>query len=180
MMLSDSPRTLRPALRQRDNPHNARALTARPQPDSMPRETDLHAWALEQARLLRQRQFSALDADGIADEIEDVGKSEQRELASRMAVLMAHLLKWAWQPGRRSNSWKATIRAQRKEIAYALDESPSLRPRLHDARWIDMVWSRAIAIAMAETGLEGLPEACPWPIESMILAENGWPEQSPD
>ena len=59
-----------------------------------PYEKDVVAWAMEQAALLRAGQLSALDIEHIAEEIEDVGKSEKRELASRMAVLLSHLLKW--------------------------------------------------------------------------------------
>ncbi len=60
-------------------------------------ETDIVAWANEQAWLVRNKKFELLDIEHIAEEIEDVGKSEQRELASRMAVLIAHLLKWQFQ-----------------------------------------------------------------------------------
>ena len=66
----------------------------------------------------------------------DVGKSEQRELANRMAILLAHLLKWQHQPERRGASWERTIKAQRKEIAYHLDETASLRPKLLEPRWL--------------------------------------------
>ena len=64
-------------------------------------ETDVVAWASEQARLIRAGRFDLVDREHIAEEIEDVGKSEQRELATRMAVLLAHLLKWQHQPERR-------------------------------------------------------------------------------
>jgi len=57
-------------------------------------ETDIIAWSEEQTALLRAGRFSELDIARIAEEIEDVEKSERRELASRMAVLLAHLLKW--------------------------------------------------------------------------------------
>jgi hypothetical protein len=110
-------------------------------------ETDVVAWASEQARLIRAGQFDALDLEHIAEEIEDVGKSEQRELASRMAVLLAHLLKWQYQPERRGASWENTIRAQRKEISYGLDEAPSLRTKLAETRWLDMVWAKEIGRA---------------------------------
>ena len=73
-------------------------------------ENDIVAWAKEQAYLLRSGKLSALDIEHIAEEIEDVGKSEQRELASRMAVLLAHLLKWQYQPERQSRSWQRTIK----------------------------------------------------------------------
>ena len=139
-------------------------------------EQDINAWAMEQARLLRAGRFELLDIEHIAGEIEDVGKSEQRELASRMVVLLAHLLKWAFQPERRGASWQKTITAQRKDIRYALDESPSLVPKLEEARWLDMVWARAIAQAVNETGLDCFPETCPWAIQDEVLAESWLPQ----
>lgn len=139
-------------------------------------EQDINAWAMEQARLLRAGRFELLDIEHIAGEIEDVGKSEQRELASRMVVLLAHLLKWAFQPERRGASWQKTITAQRKEIRYTLDESPSLVPKLEEARWLDMVWARAIAQAVNETGLDCFPETCPWAIQDEVLAESWLPQ----
>jgi hypothetical protein len=105
-------------------------------------EKDIVAWANEQAQLLRSGHFSQLDIEHIAEEIEDVGKSEQRELASRMAVLLAHLLKWQFQPERQSASWEKTIKAQRKEVLYALDESPSLVPKLTETKWLEMIWAK--------------------------------------
>ena len=141
-------------------------------------DKDINAWAQEQARLLRAGRFEMLDIEHIAGEIEDVGKSEQRELASRMAVLLAHLLKWQYQPERRGASGEKTIKAQRKEIAYALDESPSLAPKLQEPRWLDMVWARAVAQAVGETGLDCFPEECPWAIQGEVLAQSWLPEAS--
>jgi hypothetical protein len=137
--------------------------------------TDVVAWANEQARLIRAGRFELLDREHVAEEIEDVGKSEQRELASRMAVLLAHLLKWQFQPERRGASWEKTIRAQRKEISYGLDETPSLVPKLQETRWLDMVWARAIAQAAVETNLDCFPETCPWVMETEVLNESWLP-----
>ncbi len=137
-------------------------------------DADIVAWANEQARLLRAGRFDFLDLEQIAEEIEDVGKSEQRELASRMVVLLAHLLKWQYQPERRGNSWRRTIIAQRKEIAYHLEEAPSLSSKLTDPRWFDMVWAKALALAVSETDLEVFPEICPW-TTAEILGQDFWP-----
>lgn len=137
--------------------------------------TDVVAWANEQARLIRAGRFDLLDREHVAEEIEDVGKSEQRELASRMAILLAHLLKWQFQPERRGASWEKTIRAQRKEITYGLDETPSLVPKLEETRWLEMVWAKAIAQAVAETNLDCFPETCPWVMETEILNEEWLP-----
>jgi hypothetical protein len=87
-------------------------------------ETDVIAWAEEQAAFLRSGNLAALDIEHLAEEIEDVGKSERRELASRLAVLAAHLLKWQFQPNRRGNSWRRTIKEQRRAIAAHLIETP--------------------------------------------------------
>jgi hypothetical protein len=100
-------------------------------------EHDVIAWANEQARLLRSGQFAALDIEHLAEEIEDVGKSEQRELVNRMAVLLAHLLKWHFQPDRQGASWQRTIKEQRRALAFHLKQVPSLQQRLADADWLD-------------------------------------------
>ena len=110
-------------------------------------ETDVVAWANEQAKLIRAGQLDQLDLTHIAEEIEDVGKSEQRELASRMAVLLAHLLKWEYQPSRRSKSWQFTLTTQRKEVAYVLAEAPSLRGKFDDAKWLEILWAKEIGRA---------------------------------
>ena len=138
-------------------------------------DTDVVAWASEQARFLRTGRFDQLDIEHLAEEIEDVGKSEQRELANRMAVLLAHLLKWQYQPERQGASWRNTIRAQRKEVLYLLDEAPSLRGKLVEARWLDMVWAKAVAQAGDETGLEHWPETLPWAMADEVLAADWWP-----
>lgn len=125
-------------------------------------EDDIVAWANEQARLIRAGRFELLDLTHIAEEIEDVGKSEQRELASRMAVLLAHLLKWRHQPERRGNSWRRTLNDQRERIARRLQKTPSLNAVLLDGDWWADAWADAVAQAMQETGLEDFPAACPW------------------
>ena len=140
-----------------------------------PYEKDVVAWAMEQAALLRAGQLSALDIEHIAEEIEDVGKSEKRELASRMAVLLAHLLKRVHQPGRRGSSWTRTLKEQRKAIAAALRQTPSLKASLSDADWLAGVWADAVTKAVDETGLDNFPDDCPWSM-AQVLAEDFFPE----
>ncbi len=136
-------------------------------------EEDVVAWANEQAALLRSGKFSAIDIEHIAEEIEGVGKSEQRELASRIAVLLAHLLKWQFQPIYRTKGWQFTIRTQRMEVDYLLSEAPSLRGKFADARWIDLVWAKGRSDASKETGLdlEVFPGACPWSMDQVLSPE---------
>ncbi len=131
-------------------------------------EDDIAAWATEQSALLRARRFDAVDIEHIAEEIDDVGKSEQRELANRMALLLSHLLKWQLQPERRGASWQLTIRNQRRGIARRLRDTPSLRPRLQDPDWLQGAWDDAVAKAAVETGLAEFPDHCPWTREQLL------------
>jgi len=138
-------------------------------------DTDIVAWADEQARLLRTGAFALLDLEHLAEEIEDVGKSERRELKNRMAVLLAHLVKWQYQPVRRGNSWRRTIRIQRRSVIRCLAETPSLKPDLQDPRWWEQVWDDAISNVLKDVDLDELPETCPWSMD-LILDDAFWPQ----
>ena len=136
-------------------------------------ESDIIAWAQEQVRLLKAGQFDALDIEHIADEIEDVGKSEQRELESRMAVLLSHLLKWSVQPQRRGSSWIATIRTLREGIDRRIKKTPSLKRSLSDEDWWADAWDDARTKASDETLIpfDRLPKTCPWTVEQVLHDE---------
>src|ERR1700683_2931493 len=90
-------------------------------------DLDFAAWAEQNAELLRAGRFSEVDLENVAEEIEDLAKSERRALASRLARLIPHLLKWQFQPEKRSTSWQRAILQQRLSIARLLRESPSLK-----------------------------------------------------
>jgi len=140
-------------------------------------DADVVAWAIEQASLLRTGRLSDLDIEHIAEEIEDVGKSEQRELAGRMAVLLAHLLKWEYQPERRGSSWEDTIRTQRERIERRICKTPSLKASLTDADWQADVWDDAVDDAVKETGMarKVFPRSCPWTKEQ-IMSQDFYPD----
>ena len=124
-------------------------------------EKDIIVGATEQAALLRAGKLSGLDIEHIAEEIEDVGKSEKRELSSCMAALLSHLLKWEYQADRRSNSWTSTTGDQRKRIALALKATPSLHASLADADWLEEAWLDSRSRARTEASLDNFPELCP-------------------
>lgn len=130
-------------------------------------DTDIVAWAWEQASLLRSGRLSAIDALNIAEEIEDVARNEQRQLGSRLVVLLSHLLKWQYQPSRRGHSWQLTIKAQRKAIARALRRMPSLKHFLQDEEWLEEVWDDAVSAATNETELR-FPSQNPWTLSQIV------------
>ena len=134
-------------------------------------DRDFYAWANEQAALLRAGRLSAADIAHIAEEIESMGRSEKRELTSRLAMLLAHLLKWRFQPGRRGRSWQATIREQRSEVADVLADNPSLEARLDEL--LSNAYGKAVQIAIRETDLpeETFPAICPWSFEQAMGCE---------
>ena len=73
-------------------------------------DQDFFAWSRQQAALLRAGKLGQADIEHIAEEIESMGRTEKRELISRLTVLLLHLLKWRYQPDKRSPSWEASIR----------------------------------------------------------------------
>jgi len=136
---------------------------------------DFYAWTNEQAGLLRAGKLSEADLEHIAEEIESMGKSEKRELISRLTVLLLHLLKWEFQPVRRSTSWRLSIANTRDALTDHLADNPSLQSVLEAS--IDTAYRRARRDAALETGLSEstFPSACPW-LFSQMMDENFWPE----
>ncbi|HAN46284.1 MAG TPA: hypothetical protein DCQ32_06985 [Cyanobacteria bacterium UBA8156] len=79
-------------------------------------ETDFYAWTLEQSKLVKKGDFKHLDVTHLVEEIESLGKQQGQELRNRLGVLIGHLLKWDYQPDKRSKSGRVTIQIQRREI----------------------------------------------------------------
>ncbi|MEH1789403.1 DUF29 domain-containing protein [Nostoc sp.] len=116
-------------------------------------EQDYCAWVEQIAELLRSHQWDTLDLEHLIEEVVDLGKSQQRALQSALRLVLSHLLKWKYQPERRSHSWQVTITRERLNIDELLQESPSLRRFLNDAEWINTTYQRSRREAMVETGL---------------------------
>ncbi len=145
-------------------------------PQSSLYDEDFHAWANEQAALLRQGKLGQVDLEHIALEIESMGRTEKRELVSRLTVLMLHLLKWRFQPILRGKSWRLIIEGQRLDIDAHLKDNPSLKAGLSET--ISFSYRRAVIEAERETGPEAatFPSECPWSFDQ-IMADDFWPEE---
>ena len=131
-------------------------------------ERDFYGWANEQAALLRAGRFAEADIANVAEEIESLGRGEKRELVNRLAVLLAHLLKWQFQPGLRGRSWRLTVTEQRNKLADHLDDNPSLRPEIGDA--IARAYRDALLDVEKEARLraDDLPASCPYTREQIF------------
>jgi hypothetical protein len=134
-------------------------------------ETDFFRWTQMMAEALRSGDFSLLDIENLAKEIESLGRSDRRRIESRLTVLLMHLLKWQVQPEMRSGSWRGTIVEQRTRIRKLLQESPSLRSFFESV--VDECYGDAVVQAVAETGLPiaMFPIDCPYAIEEILNVE---------
>ena len=138
-------------------------------------DEDLYGWAMHNAQLLRQKRFAEIDYEHIAEELEDMGKSERRGLESHIKNVLLHLLKWRFQPALRGASWRQSIRNGRIAIDKIFRDSPSLQSRLADI--VTHEYPNARDDAVDETGMDQtcFPEHCPFSIER-ILNKEFWPD----
>jgi hypothetical protein len=165
--------------------------------------TDFYAWCLRTANLVRTGQWDAIDPEALAEELESLGKSQKRELESRLITLVTHLLKWEYQPHGRveSHSWLDTIIEQRQELELLIRDNPNLRPQVAD--FLTEAYPKACTRARTEMrpeprlprrGADALrprgslqsvmrpstafPPACPWSATE-VLDPDFWPGRGP-
>jgi len=138
-------------------------------------KTDFYGWVQRQAAMLRGRDFADVDLDNLIEEVESMGASERRELESRLEVLLAHLLKWQFQPEQRGVSWQLTIIEQRRRIARHLRKNPSLKGVLPEA-YLE-TYDYAVLAAAKETCLPAgtFPPECPWTFDEAV-DDGFWPQ----
>ncbi|GFO72474.1 hypothetical protein BJAS_P2750 [Bathymodiolus japonicus methanotrophic gill symbiont] len=137
-------------------------------------DSDFYGWTQEQADLLKAGRLSELDIDNLLEEVETMGRSERRELDSRLTVLLIHLLKWQYQPIRQGRSWQLTIEGQRINFSETLYENSSLKPQLDTI--LKKAYAKSVIKASQETALDKqtFPSSCPWTL-SQILDDNFYP-----
>jgi hypothetical protein len=136
-------------------------------------DDDFYAWSQEQAEFLRAGLWSAVDAVHVAEEIEDVGREQRHAMESHLTNLLMHLLKWRYQAGRRSRSWRVSIRNARIEI----DKRWTRRLEQELEMRFLITYTNARQLATDETGLplNTFPETCEWRMEQ-ILDQDFLPE----
>ena len=147
------------------NNDNGNQVGLAPEAPAAEYERDFYSWLMEQARLVREGRFEALDRENLAEEIESLGREQFNKLEGALRVLLTHILKWDHQPERRSRSWALSIRDQRLAVDDVLSDNPGLKPRIDEA--ITRGYRRARVQAANETGLDEsrFPETCPYSFE---------------
>jgi hypothetical protein len=138
------------------------------QPADAGYDRDFYSWSLEQARLVREGRWDAVDRANVAEEIESLGREQFNKLESALRVLMLHMLKWDHQPALRSRSWVLSIQTQRLELEDIVADNPGLRPRIAEA--IARAYRKARLEASRETGIaeESFPQTCPYAWDDIV------------
>ena len=138
-------------------------------------EQDFYTWTQQQAEQLRSLRPSGFDWANLAEEIEDLGKSQKQKIESNLAIVLLHLLKLAYQPGSAKAGWRSSVIEHRRRIVRIVRDSPSLRR--YPSSVLEEEYASARAMAEDETGLalENFPDICPFTIEQ-VLDPDFWPE----
>ena len=136
-------------------------------------EQDFYSWIQHHVALLKDSRFNEIDVDNLIEELEGMAKKDERELISRLIILIAHLLKWQYQADRQSNSGLSSIIEQRAQVLFLLEDVPGLRNKMSDAML--RAYPKALEVAVKETGLSGFPTACLYS-EKQLLDEDFYPD----
>jgi len=130
-------------------------------------EADETAWLDAMAELIRQGRFDRLDYAHLREYLEDMAKRDRREVKSRLLVLITHMLKWTYQPRKRTRSWRGTILNQRWELG---EDVRGGVLRNHAEEVLRKVYAQAVKQAAAETGLPAktFPAECPYTLDQLL------------
>jgi len=152
-------------------------------PDGPRYDEDYYAWTQYQADVLRtmRRADNRLDRENLAEEIEDLGKSERNAVFSQIDRILEHFLKLAYSPVPQPRyGWMASIAEARKALGRQM--TPSLLNAAReeftalydDAREIAAIRLREFG---EEAAADALPESCPFTLDQVF--ERGWFPEPP-
>ncbi|MBP0614638.1 DUF29 domain-containing protein [Jiella mangrovi] len=130
-------------------------------------DEDFTAWAFEQAELMRLGRLADTDLPNLIEEIESLGNEQIHALESFYTLLIFHLLKWQFQPERRTRSWSGTILNARTQLHRREKRNPSLKAQSSEI--VADIYPDARRQAATETGLpiDTFPETCPYDLDQL-------------
>ena len=131
-------------------------------------ETDFNLWIEQTVNQLKNGQIQDLDIENLIEEVQSMGSNDKREIKSRLIVLIMHLLKYKYQPKKKTKSWTSTIITQRNELELVLENSPSLNPFLKENISECYQKSRKNAARETKLPLTTFPLECPFTSEQII------------
>ena len=131
-------------------------------------EKDFNLWTEAQTQALREKRFDDLDIPSLIEEISDLAKRDKKALRSHLRILLLHLLKWQYQPDKRSTSWSTSIANARIEIEDLLTDSPSLKPYLPSIQAKTYGQARLLATKETTLPLHQFPARCPYTLDQLL------------
>jgi hypothetical protein len=130
-------------------------------------EADETAWLDTTAQLLAEGRLAEVDTENLIEYLTSMARRDRRELTSRLIVLLVHLLKWVYQPEKRTTSWALTIIEQQSEVEFDV-QSRTLRRHANEV--LQDTYLKACRTAAAETGLDSktFSDKCPWSLHDVL------------
>ena len=134
-------------------------------------EKDYYLWLKTTVEQLKQGNLSAVEINYLIEELESMGRKEKSALSSNLQILLMHLLKYKYQPEKRSNSWRFTIFEHRDRLIELFEESPSLKPYFKEV--MNKCYEKARKKAAIETGMDIslFPTDLPFTVEEILDTE---------
>ncbi|WP_017300433.1 DUF29 domain-containing protein [Nodosilinea nodulosa] len=134
-------------------------------------EQDYALWLDDTCRRLKAGQLADIDITNLVEELATMGRSEKQALSSNLIVVLMHLLKYAYQPGQRSNNWRFTLKEHRRRLQESLKTSPSLKPYFEQIFTDCYMDARDLVATETGLSLEYLPLESPFSLEQALDRE---------
>ncbi|MBE9143506.1 DUF29 domain-containing protein [Planktothrix mougeotii] len=134
-------------------------------------DQDYYLWIEKTVEQLRQNQFQEIDIENLIEELETMGRSEKRAVQSNLTVLLMHLLKYKYQPNKRSRSWRSTIVEHRRRLLILYKDSPSLRGYGQEIFVECYQDARQDAATETQLKISVFPDECPFNLETVLKVD---------
>jgi Domain of unknown function DUF29 len=133
-------------------------------------EQDETAWLDAMSELIRLGRVDEIDFPNLAEYLTDMAARDRREVRSRLVVLLMHLLKWEYQPEKRSQRWRTTVLNQRQELAVLASRGVL---RVHATEVLSHAYKDAAELAASETKKrrDVFPVECPYSFDQLLAIE---------
>ena len=134
-------------------------------------DQDYYLWIAKTIEQLRQNQLQEIDLENLIEELETMGRSEKRAVQSNLTVLLMHLLKYKYQPNKRSRSWRSTIVEYRRRLLILFKDSPSLRGYAQDIFAECYQDARQDAATETKLQISVFPDECPFSLDDVLRVD---------
>jgi Domain of unknown function DUF29 len=134
--------------------------------------TDYAVWLEQNITLLKQGEYQQIDWQNLIEELESLGKSQKRELKSRLSTLLEHCLKLLYTNYSQDfRGWRITIKRTQQELLDLLAESPSLNNIWTEI--LHLAYTDALKILTQSVDYQtfNFPQIYPFPLEIEILLQ---------